>query len=270
MLRIRDLTASDIPSLKDFAPREWNVDLSVTFGRHFGQPHFYPIVAEQDGALVGCANGLLQGRVGWLGNIIVQPEYRGHGIGSALTEEVMKFLHTKNMEYQILIATSMGEPIYRRLGFQVVSYYIFFARQHKPPSSDVAAGIRPLERNDKDAIFALDKSITGEKRDAFLRLYLKGACVYADPSGGVDGFYLPALGTGLIAAADDAAGLALLHYKITHGGTACVVPEQSRVVVDYLRSHGFAETSRALRMALGSDIAWQPEHVYSRGSGFCG
>ncbi len=270
MLQIRELIASDLPSLKDFAPREWNVDLSVTFRRHFGQPYFYPIVAEQDGTLVGCANGLLQGSAGWLGNIIVQPAHRGHGIGSALTKEVIKSFHAKNMEYQILVATSMGEPIYRRLGFQVVSYYIFFARQRALPSPDAVVGVRSMERKDEEAIFALDKSITGEKRGAFIRAYLHGACVHADPSGRLDGYYLPALGTGLIIAANDAAGLSLLHYKVTHGGDVCVIPEQNRVAVDYLRSHGFTETGRAPRMALGPDIAWQPENVYSRGSGFCG
>ncbi len=74
MIAIRDLASSDLPLLKSFAPPEWNTDVSAVFGRHFGQPYFHGVIAECDGAVVGCANGLIQGNAGWLGNIIVLPE----------------------------------------------------------------------------------------------------------------------------------------------------------------------------------------------------
>ena len=125
-------------------------------------------------------------------------------------------------------------------------------------------------QGDEAALFALDHAITGEKREAFLRRYLYGAWLHADASGRLDGYYLPALGTGLVIAASDVAGLALLRYKVDHGEHVCVVPEQNRVAVDFLRAHGFTETSRAPRMALGSEVAWQPQRVYGRGSGFSG
>ncbi len=270
MITVRELASADIPLLRTFAPPEWNTDISAVFGRHFGQPYFYPIVAECDAALVGCADALLQGNAGWLGGIIVLPEYRGRGIGSALTEELVRFLREKRIKHQILIATSMGEPIYRKLGFQAVSYYIFFSRQTALPTTGTLSSVRAILPGDEDALLALDHAVTGEMRDAFLRRYLYGAWIHEAPSGRLDGYYLPALGTGLIIAANDAAGLAMLRYKVGHGGNVCVVPEQNRVAVDYLRAHGFAETSRAPRMVLGGDVAWQPEHVYCRGSGFCG
>ncbi len=270
MLTIRALTSADLPLLKSFAPPEWNSDLSVVFGRHFGQPYFYPIVAQYDGVVVGCANGLILGKAGWLGNIIVLPEYRKQGIGRALTQELVKFFRDKAIQHQLLVATDMGEPIYRKLGFQVVSYYIFFSHTSALPTTGALSSVRALLPGDENVIFALDKAITRESREAFLRRYLYGAWVHQDPSHRLDGYYLPALGTGLIVAANDAAGLALLRHKVGHGGNVCVVPDQNRVAVDYLRAHGFAETSRAPRMALGGDIAWQPEHVYCRGSGFCG
>jgi hypothetical protein len=240
------------------------------FGRHFGQPYFHPMVAERDGAVVGCANGLLQGSAGWLGNIIVLPEYRRQGIGRALTEDLLKFFQAKRIEHQLLVATDLGEPVYRKLGFQVVSNYIFFAGQGGLPPTGPLSSVRPLLPRDTDALFSLDRVITGEKRGMFLQRYLYGAWVHMDPSNHLDGYYLPGLGTGLIIAANDAAGLALLRYKADHGGNACAVPEQNRVAVDFLRAHGFAETSRAPRMVLGGDVKWQPERVYSRGSGFSG
>ncbi len=270
MLHIRDLTSADIPLLKDFAPPDWNTDISLVFGRHFGQPYFHATVAEWDGALVGCANGLLQGSAGWLGNIIVLPPFRGRGIGRALTEDLVNFFREKHMDHQVLVATDLGEPVYRKLGFQVISYYVFFARQAHLPAPDAVPGVRPLQPDDEEPVFALDRIVTGEKRAPFLRRYLSEACVHTDPAGRVDGYYLPELGAGLVVAANDAAGMALLRYKAAQGGSVAVVPEQNRVAVDFLRAHGFAETSRAPRMALGHDVAWQPERVYARGSGFSG
>lgn len=270
MLRIREMTAGDIPALKDFAPPEWHVDLSVVFGRHFGQPYFHPIAAEQDGRVVGCANGLLQGNAGWLGNIIVLPECRGRGVGSALTEILVRFFQAQHMRYQILIATSLGEPVYRRLGFQVVSQYIFFARSKEASPSDAARETRALRPEDEEALFALDREVTGESRQEFLRAYLEGARVHVGRSGKLDGYFLPSLSAGLLIASNDEAGLALLRYRLSQPGSVSVVPERNRVAIDFLRANGFAETSRAPRMTLGPDIDWQPERVYCRGSGFCG
>ena len=132
------------------------------------------------------------------------------------------------------------------------------------------AGVRAMEPGDEHALFALDRLVTGESRQAFLGRYLDQARVHVDPSGRLDGYYLPALGTGLVIASSDAVGLSLLQYRTWHGGNVLVVPEQNRLALDFLRSHGFAETWRAPRMALGPDVAWQPEHVYCRGAGFCG
>ncbi len=270
MLQIRNLAAEELPILKDFAPPEWNVDLSALFARHFGQSYFHAIAAELDGRLVGCGNGLLHGKSGWLGNIIVLPEARGRGIGRLLTEGLVKFFQDECVEYQILVATSMGEPIYRKLGFTVSSQYVFLARSDAPAAADYAHGTRAIERQDEPRLFALDRAVTGETRAEFLRRYLDGGRVHLGASGGLDGYYLPALGTGLLIAANDEAGLALLHYRLRQPPSVAVVPEQNQVALDFLGRHGFVEVSRAPRMTLGPEIDWHPEHVYCRGSGFCG
>ena len=270
MLKIREMAAEDIPGLRDFAPPDWNVDLSRIFGLHFGQPYFHPIAAELDGRVVGCANGLVQGQTGWLGNIIVLPECRMRGIGRALTEELVSLFRAKRLEHQILIATAMGEPVYRRLGFQVSTQYSFWARQAVVASPGEVAGIRALKPEDEPALFALDAAVTGESREPFLRRYLTAARVHVDGNDKQDGYYLPGLGAGLIIAAGDEAGLALLSYKLGQPGQLCVVPERNTVAAEFLRANGFVQTSQAPRMSLGPDVDWQPEHVYCRGSGFCG
>ena len=270
MLRIRELRADEVPLLKDFAPPEWKTDISQIFRRHWGQPYFYPIAAELDGSVVGCASGLVHANAGWLGNVIVQPERRGGGIGRALTQDLVDFFHARKLAHQILVATPLGEPVYRRLGFQIVSYYIFFERQSAAASADADANVRPLTSQDAEAVFALDASVTAEMRRPFVTGYLEGAWVHSASSGMVDGYLLPGLGTGLVIAANDDAGIALMQQKLRLGATASVVPEANTVAADFLRSHGFLETFRAPRMTLGPDVAWQPERVYCRGAGYSG
>ncbi len=272
MLKIRELAAAEIPLLKNFPPREWLTDLPALFGSHFGQPYFYPIVAELDGDLVGCANVLLNGKAGWLGNIIVLPQARRAGIGTALTRHLLEFLHSEGVASPLLIATSMGEPVYRKLGFETVSTYLFFSRTDGGSSSPVSdSSIRPLILEDVEVVLALDATVTGEQRQPFLALCLDSAWVHLSPSGAVDGYYVPRLGNGLVVGANDEAGLALMRLKVRMGAQSSVVPESNHVAAEFLRCHGFVEVSRAPRMALGAaDVNWQPEHVYCRGSGFCG
>ncbi|HEX8991816.1 MAG TPA: GNAT family N-acetyltransferase [Anaerolineales bacterium] len=271
MLHIRQLAAAEVPLLKDFPPREWQADLPVLFGRHFGQPYFYPIVAELDGTLVGCANGLLNGNAGWLGNIIVLPAAREHGIGTALTQHLVDFFHAKGVAAQLLIATPMGEPIYRRLGFETVSSYLFFSRPGAAPAPTSDSTVRAMAFGDQEAVFALDGLVSGEERQRFLARCLDGGWVHASPSGAADGYHLPCIGNGLVIASNDGAGLALMRWKLSMGARACVVPEANRVAAEFLRDEGFVEASRAPRMALGgADVNWHAEHVYCRGSGFCG
>jgi GNAT superfamily N-acetyltransferase len=269
MLKIRPLEFFELPLLKDFAPPEWNTDLSALFSLHFGQPYFYPIAAELDGAIVGCAMGLWNGNAGWLGNIIVLPECRGRGIGYALTKNLVKFFHAKGCASQILIATKMGEPVYRKLGFEIVSQYVFLKAEQPADPADMSR-VRPYTPEDSDAIFRLDQSITGENRHPFLGRCLLGSWMHETSSGELDGFYLPGLPPGPVLAKNDEAGLELLRFKIGQGSQSIVVPEANRVALQFLLQNGFQETARTPRMILGKDVDWHPEQVYSRGAGYCG
>jgi len=270
MLKIRLLEHSELPLLKDFAPLEWNTNLSVSFSFHFGYLYYYPIVAELEGIIVGCAQGLLNGDAGWLGNIIVLPEVRGQGIGQALTQHLVEFFRAKGCTSQILVATQLGEPVYRKLGFIEVSRYVFLKRAN-PLAPEPISRVRQAEEKDFPHILALDWQATGEERTPFLGRFFETAWVYEkDPSEGVEGFYLPDLRDGPVIARTEQAGRALLKFKLDQGKTSVVVPEANIPALDFLKGAGFEETTSAPRMALGKDSDWKPTWVFSRGAGYCG
>jgi ribosomal protein S18 acetylase RimI-like enzyme len=269
-LKIRPVKFNELPLLKDFAPQEWNTNISQRFAFYFGQPYFHPIVAELAGKIVGCANGLLNVMTGWLGNIIVLPEYRGQGIGSALTTELVEYFRQQGCKSQLLVATKLGEPVYARLGFTVSSTYTFL-RSEKTIPARPTPHVRKATPEDFDAIRALDQEITGEKRAGFLERFLARGWVFqADVHEPIAGFFFPDLESGPILAQDATAGLELLQYKLGLGCTFVVVPTSNQPALDFLLSAGFLVENTAPRMTLGAELKWIPEGVFSRGGGFCG
>ena len=270
MLKIRPIQPVEFPCLKDIAPPEWNTDLSVTFSFHYGYSYYYPIIAELDGRIVGCAQGLLTGASGWLGNIVVRPECRGHGIGKKLTSNLIEFFRAKGCHSQILTATTLGEPIYRKLGFVEISRYIFL-RRAEPLTPKPIPNVRRAREKDLPAILALDREATGEERAPFLCRFFGDAWVYSESQDAeIEGFYLPELRDGPIIASTARAWRALLQSKLGRGKTFLVVPKENAASLKFLKKVGFEETGSAPRMVLGEEVNWKPQWVFSRGAGYCG
>jgi ribosomal protein S18 acetylase RimI-like enzyme len=270
MLKIRPVKSTELPLLKDFAPPEWKTDISQQFTVYFGQPYFHPIVAELAGDIVGCANGLLNQAAGWLGNIIVLPEYRGQGIGSALTAHLVEYFRLQGCTSQVLVATKLGEPVYAKLGFTVRSTYTFLRSEEAVPARPTPH-VRRAEPGDFEAMRELDREITGEKRTAFLEQFLADGWVYqADAPVPLAGFFLPGLASGPILARDSGVGLELLQFKLGLGCTFVVVPTANQPALDFLVGAGFQVESTAPRMTLGAELDWKPGEVFSRGGGYCG
>ncbi len=300
-LKIRPLQSKELPLLHDFTPHDWNEDLALRFREHFGQPYFHPIAAELAGRVVGCANGLLNGTTGWLGNIVVQPDYRGQGIGTALTEHLVEYFHSCGCTSQVLTATRLGEPIYTKLGFTTRSTYAFLHKVTditKPANQALSYGMeqyggsfyttgrslarwlfhpRPIRQirragpRDFEAMRALDEEITGEKRAAFLERHLaKGWVHQASPRQAVGGFFLPELDEGPIIARETQAGLALLRFKVRHGRSSFAIPSANQAAIDVMIGAGFNVRYTLPRMVLGPELNWHPEGVFGRAAGYCG
>jgi GNAT superfamily N-acetyltransferase len=270
MLRIRRLKKSEIPQLQYFPPKDWNVNLPQILSFHFGHSYFYPVVAELDNKIVGCGIAMVHGSISWLGTIIVLPEYRGQGIGTGITSHLIEYCKGKRSKTQILVASEMGEPVYRKLGFITSAIYVFFRRESIVPIQPVS-NVREVRKDDLEKIKDLDRKISGEKRSAFIERFLSTGWVYdSGKSDHITGVYLPDYGTGLIIAKDPTSGLTLVKLRFNQGQTKIIVPSSNTVAQEYLLSEGFQEYRRAPRMVLGNDVRWHPTMFYNRATGYCG
>ena len=113
------MTESDITAgmlLKEIAgwnqtEADWNRFLSASRDGCF--------VMEADGAVRGTAATIVYGgRFAWVGMVLVDPEYRGRGIGTNLLKRSLEYLDAIRVPCIKLDATPLGKPIYEKLGFE--------------------------------------------------------------------------------------------------------------------------------------------------------
>jgi GNAT superfamily N-acetyltransferase len=267
-VRLRDLELGDVPGLATFAPADWHTALDAVLLQHIGRRYFHGRVALDAERLAGVGQGLVTGTAGWLGNIIVRPEMRRRGLGTRITHDLVDLLRVQGCSTLLLIATNLGEPVYRRLGFRRTAEYLFLRVPRLTPAPSTS--IRRLQPSDLERMIELDAWATDEARQALIGPHFESGWGHVDPHGVLDGFFLPAFGAGLVIASRPDAGVQLLGFKHAYYPGPAVVPVANTLASEFLLAHGAQETARAPRMALGDEIAWRPECVFARASGYCG
>jgi ribosomal protein S18 acetylase RimI-like enzyme len=77
-------------------------------------------VAEWNGQVAGTVTTITyEGRFAWIGMVLVDPQLRGKGMGTALLQKALDHLDAKKVPCVKLDATPQGKPIYARLGFRI-------------------------------------------------------------------------------------------------------------------------------------------------------
>jgi GNAT superfamily N-acetyltransferase len=116
---IRRLTEVDIPfamELKNIAG--WN-QIESDWRRYMELEPNGCFIAEVDGRKAGTATAIQYGRkVGWIGMVLVHPDMRRYGIGTALLKQTIGYLQQLGVESIKLDATPMGKKVYVPLGFE--------------------------------------------------------------------------------------------------------------------------------------------------------
>lgn len=117
-MEMRTMTKEDIPGgmrLKELAG--WN-QTSADWMRFLEGDAEGSFVVEVDGAVRGTAATIVYGgRFAWVGMVLVDPQYRGRGIGTRLLERCIEHLDSLQVPCIKLDATPLGKPVYEKLGF---------------------------------------------------------------------------------------------------------------------------------------------------------
>jgi GNAT superfamily N-acetyltransferase len=234
----------------------------------FGLQHGQGIAAIRDGLLVGTAMQWSWGNQhATVGHVMVAPRMQGQRLGQHLMHAVMAGLEDRTV---LLYATAEGRGLYERMGFAIAGE----VRQHQglatpAPLLALPEGerLRPLGRNDSEALVALDTRATGMPRDAMLRQLLEeGEVVVLARDGEAIGFsILRRFGRGYaigpVVAPDLRSAQALIAHWCSHcaGKFLRVDVDAASGLPEWLEVQGLPRAGSVTTMVRGGPLARGPE-----------
>lgn len=263
---IETLTSGDLDDVRLLQPEGWGDILSYI--QYYCVSDFcFPLKATVDGMVAGIGTAIIYGDTAWLGHIIVHKDHRNAGVGTKITKALIDVVHKTPCRTIMLIATSLGEPIYKKVGFEVQTQYVFLEDGELPIPDKFSKKITGFDNN-YEAMLQLDRSISGEDRKKLFKDHVNNASLFTDNKK-LKGFYISTLGEGLIVADSTEAGFALMNIKSKINNKFCI-PIDNEAGINYLTSHGYKESRRASRMIMGQKLTWHGSKLYGRIGGNLG
>jgi GNAT superfamily N-acetyltransferase len=248
------------------------------FGPHVARLLTYPrdspdgeiLVASDGRRLLGGACCASFGATGWIGALGVLPRARGRGIGEQLTRASIAWLESRGAATVLLYATDMGRPVYDRVGFAHEAPAR--AWRGTPPRlaqasgpARVPAGVRRLRPGDRDALMALDRAATGERRRPVYDMLSALLGLGLERDGELAAFALQTpWGAGpAVVAADAEAGIAMLRGLVLEPQPVTItVPDDNPAGWRALSDWGFQPVNTALRMRHGPPVGHDPGRMF--------
>ncbi len=234
-------------------------------------------VAEVDGAVRGTATTILYGgRFAWVSMVLVDPEYRGRGIGTRLLERCIEHLDSMQVPCIKLDATPLGKPIYEKLGFQSEYELERWALKRRPkdlPRRDRTEPEEPMPGPLLEHILKADREAFGADRTAVLRAVNRDAPVFTDGlwnAGGMEGYAFGRRGSfanhlGPWIAKDEGTGERLLERFLEQSSRECAIADCAKAnpfAKKLLQARGFEFARPLTRMFRGrNDFPGRPELV---------
>lgn len=210
-------------------------------------------------AAVGVCVGVRYQRTGFIGELIVVPEQRGRGTGTALFHHALAYA-SRGMDLVALDADAPGVPIYQKAGFEVRTRSLRFyghvpGRQHPC--------VRPMTGDDLPYVIRLDLGLFGDDRGFFLCRRFERCpelCFVLEGKTGLNGYIMGSPGVGLLTVGPWAVqpgiadpGALLEHLACFTGGQKLrigVLETRTEAVAWLRRCPGLAEGEPSLRMVL--------------------
>jgi GNAT superfamily N-acetyltransferase len=259
-LKLCYLTSADIPfadSLRASAgwsqtPADWQRFLDLS-------PRGC-LLAESEGRPIATVTTLTYGHeLGWIGMMLVHPEFRRRGIARVLMQHAIEILRSAGVKCIKLDATPAGREVYLGMGFK--DEYTITRFEHGGFSSQSASpGIRPAQKEDLSKIIELDHAATGvERKHLLTRLIADSAqALVVQTEREITAYGILRLGSiasylGPIVAINPSDGEKLAS-ALANGRIFCDLPDQSTGANAWAKSQNFLPQRTLTRMYLGENI----------------
>jgi GNAT superfamily N-acetyltransferase len=223
---------------------------------------------------VGFVTSLRHERSGWIGNLIVCPEYRGKGIGGLLFNKALETVRDSGADTVWLTASKSGMPLYQKAGFTRIDTILRWSgcsrQQHTGHETEVACD------SPDPLLIESDGLAWGDRRSALVAatvnrgklLQQKSGFVVVQPCGTARQF-------GPFSAPGYSAAEALFKTAlntIPFGTGICLdAPSSNRMALLLFNRNRMRITGSNELMYAGARPAYQPEYIYGLATmGSCG
>ncbi|HEY8150945.1 MAG TPA: GNAT family N-acetyltransferase [Vicinamibacteria bacterium] len=275
---LRVMAADDIPDgLRLSAAAGWNQTGEDWRFLLEGNPGRF-VVALRGGRVLGSGGAVCYGSaLAWVCMILVDPEARGHGIGTQIVQGVLDRL--TDVSAVGLDATPHGQGVYARLGFVETSRLLRVEAagpaadgRPEPGRTDVAS-VRTIDAGDFDRILEVDLRVFGADRADLLRwaARLAPALCRVDDAGAIVGYCFGRRGSrsrqiGPVVARDAATARALVSAAMhaePRGRVVLDVPAERADWLALLEEMGFAVQRPLIRMFRASRPPGHPARQWA-------
>ena len=273
-LRIRQMTSEDVATGMRFktlagwnqVEADWQRFLALSPGGCF--------VAEIGGEPAGTVVTVtFDGVCGWVAMVLVPPERRRQGIGTAMLRHGIAHLQSSGVDTIKLDATPMGRQVYVPLGFRD-EYGL--ERREGVGKACTWTSVREMRDTDLADVSAFDTPRFGVCREGLLRYLYRdsgGLCgVYRGAGSAVEGYVMVRPGSnafqiGPLAAVHERAGRSLFCWALDRLAGEPVffdVPLENPHGTGLAEEFGFSVQRGFTRMFLGKDpYGGSPRQVYA-------
>ncbi|MDA1599046.1 GNAT family N-acetyltransferase [Bacillus cereus] len=165
--RLRDEQIGDIVALSSYIGWDYNKEEIETI---FDSGIIYGVWNKRKELIASAAIILYGEKLASIGMVIVHPNYKGSGIGKAITNSCIMTVSAQTPI--MLIATDEGKPLYEKLGFRAVSdvsKYICnsYNANHKYAGNEEY--MMDYEEGNLEEIIKIDEYAFGTNRKEFLK-----------------------------------------------------------------------------------------------------
>jgi GNAT superfamily N-acetyltransferase len=225
-------------------------------------------LAEWNGQPAGTATTIAYGpTVAWIGMVLVHPDHRRRGIGTALLKRCIDYLRERGVRSIKLDATPAGKPVYDGLGFKdewPLARWERTSPQRQPAPPD--GRIRAWRQPDEERVELLDTAAFGDCRRRLLQALVpesRAALVFENASGQIGGYGLMRQGAhacylGPVTAGSPEAGLALIEALLSQCEGEHMfwdIPDANTPAVEWAQQRGFTRQRPLIRMYRGENPA---------------
>ena len=120
---------------------------------------------------IGITTTITHKNLGWIGNVVISPEYRHRDVGSELVDHAIEYLKSKSVDFVGLYSYPETSRFYSTLGFEEDEHFIELFGLGRPFSFEEC---RMMTHKDLEDVLELDSRCFGAYRKKILEKIFNG------------------------------------------------------------------------------------------------